>query len=156
MRKLHLFFLNTPFVFSFWIFLIVSILWLHLFIAIVNYFKIDVFALSGKIEFETLTEEFFIVVVIAPLMETFLFQYLVFLIFDFFKLNKAVIILVSAALFASIHYYSWVYILFTFGSGLLLGYIYWLCQLKSLRPFILVFSLHGLYNLFVSMMKNIF
>jgi len=66
------------------------------------------------------TGEFVIVCIVAPIIETFLFQllpiYLVLRI-PYFKKHYLVPVLVSAACFAAVHHYSVLYILYAFVAG---------------------------------------
>lgn len=55
-------------------------------------------------------------------------------------------IVLSAALFASMHCYSWKYILTTFPVGLVLGYVFVVEQTRQGRPFWIVTLIHSLRN----------
>lgn len=99
--------------------------------------------LSG-IVFSSIQEEFLIVVCIAPLAETCLFQYAPYkLLHKHIRLRY--VILSSSVLFASMHYYSMLY----FINGLFAGFLYSsaFCLLRNSRPFIFTSIIHIVYNL---------
>lgn len=102
---------------------------------------------SAGPKFETKLEEFFIVVIIAPFIETLIFQYT---IISFFlnKRPKAVLFTIafSAILFGVSHFYSQVYILKTFISGLLFGTLYIVVNAKNSSAIIAVTLAHSIYN----------
>lgn len=52
----------------------------------------------------------------------------------------------SATLFASLHFYSWKYVLVTFPSGLVPGYVYVVEQARRGRAFMIVATIHSLRN----------
>jgi hypothetical protein len=103
--------------------------------------------------FESVEAEFWTVVIFAPLGETFLFQYLVFIVLDYINLGKRWIVLISASLFSFIHNYSLFYTLYAFGSGIIHGYVYWLSQVKYKFPFMVVALIHALHNLYIFLIK---
>ncbi|WP_426479898.1 CPBP family glutamic-type intramembrane protease [Chryseobacterium sp. CBSDS_008] len=68
----------------------------------------------------------FIAIFIAPFLETFLFQYLpYFILSKWIKLNNKVFcIIIMSIIFASMHYYNWLYIVMTFFGGIILNNLY--------------------------------
>ena len=96
--------------------------------------------------------EFYLVVVIAPIIETFLFQTLFFWILlkiKFFQKNVILIIILSAAAFGIFHGYSSVYIIYAFLGGLLFAYSYYVYINKDYSSFWVVTSIHSIRNLIV-------
>lgn len=99
-------------------------------------------------------------VFVAPLVETFFFQFLIYeLAAKFFKkTNKKVIFLVSAGLFASTHYYSWFFMLYAFIGGLL--FIFYYHKLKihfgTIYSFTGLFIIHSLFNLILFALDPVF
>lgn len=95
----------------------------------------------------SIIEGVFIAVLIAPFIETFLFQHFV---IKFILSKKATATLascmISAILFAIGHYYSWQYILKTFLSGLLFASLYLIINYKRQNPILIVFTAHAIYN----------
>lgn len=93
----------------------------------------------------------FIAIFIAPFLETFLFQYLPYLILSkWIRLsNKVFCIIIMSAIFASMHYYHWLYIVMTFFGGIILNnlYIYYNKHAHS-YSFILTVLFHSLFNLY--------
>lgn len=105
----------------------------------------------------SLTEIFILSVIIAPLLETFLFQYLIIEILSFFKRIKVnIIIIISSLAFSLIHYYNFIYILVTLLSGMIYAsYYLYLKEEKQKSPFLYVFALHSLYNFSVFILDDI-
>lgn len=102
---------------------------------------------SAGPKFDNQFDHFFLPVVIAPLLETFIFQYL---IQDYIlkKINNAYLLacFISSILFGLSHYYSPEYILVTFLSGLLFSTLYLVSLKKNYIPFITVAISHSIYN----------
>ena len=96
-------------------------------------------------------DEFLVAVVLAPILETFVFQYaLIESIRQ--KIKPLFACFLSATAFALGHCYSVFYFLFAFISGLIFAYLY--CLEKSiLKSFLLVLCAHFLYNLLIFMAK---
>jgi len=90
-------------------------------------------------------------VFVAPLIETFFFQFLMYELADKFfkKMNKKIIFLISAGLFALTHYYSWFFMLYAFTGGWLLIFYYHKLKIKfgTLYSFAGLFIIHSLFNL---------
>jgi membrane protease YdiL (CAAX protease family) len=57
-----------------------------------------------------------------------------------------VAVIVSAALFAAMHFYSWKYVITTFPVGLVLGYVFVVEQMRRGRAFAIVAAIHALRN----------
>lgn len=95
----------------------------------------------------SIIEGFFIAVLVAPFIETLLFQHL---LIKFVLEKKATATLasciISAILFSIGHYYSWQYILKTFLSGLLFASLYLIINNKRQNPLLIVFIAHAIYN----------
>lgn len=98
-------------------------------------------------EFDTKFEEFLIVVLFAPLLETLIFQYSI-ISYVLGKWTNAYLFasIFSAALFGVSHFYSPEYILKTFFSGLLFGSLYLVVHNKNNNAFIIVAIAHSIYN----------
>lgn len=99
--------------------------------------------------YESIFEVFIFAVVLAPIIETFLFLYL---FFEFLKskLSSNYIILLSALSFSLIHYpknFSVPETLNVFIVGLILGYAYKIFIYKNAPPFWYVVTIHACINL---------
>lgn len=104
----------------------------------------------------SLNEIFVLSVIFAPLIETFLFQYLIVEILSRLKMNFNAIIVISAITFSLIHYYNFIYILVTFLSGVIYAtYYVYLKFEKQKSPFMYIFALHALYNFTVFILDDI-
>ena len=90
------------------------------------------------------------VLFIAPFLETFLFQYLIFIIFRKYKINNLFFLCVSSILFTSIHLYKYenlLEIINIFLIGINLAYAYLLFTKKEgSSAFKNVYLIHLLYN----------
>jgi len=94
--------------------------------------------------------EFILVVIIAPFLETLIFQTSVFYIlnkFSFFKNRVVIIILISAMAFGMAHSYSTIYILLGFVMGLVLAYAYHIYMQKKASSYKVVTLIHSIRNL---------
>jgi membrane protease YdiL (CAAX protease family) len=93
------------------------------------------------------TEKFFVAVLVGPFIETLLFQDMLIKFILKKRANARLLsCLVSAILFALLHYYSWQYILKTFFSGLFFGSLYLIITHKRQNPLLVVFIAHAIYN----------
>ena len=87
----------------------------------------DLFDISLSKGFDdnyTIKEKIVLFVVVAPLIETLLFQYLVIEICKSFKMRLKYCCFISAFVFASFHLYNVFYFLFAFTGGLLFAFLY--------------------------------
>jgi membrane protease YdiL (CAAX protease family) len=87
---------------------------------------------------------FVTIVLIGPLIETFLFQYIFFKNLDG-NLGHTKIVLLSALIFSLFHLYNLSSFLYAFFSGSLLSISY-ACRIRS-SPFACTFLIHAFYNL---------
>lgn len=96
-----------------------------------------------------------IAVLLAPIIETTIFQALIIeIVFKFIKrprLNIWIAILASSTAFALNHTYSFWYIFITFIAGVILALAYYLGKYRKEGAFILVFIIHSMYNLLTSL-----
>ncbi|CAI8728219.1 lysostaphin resistance A-like protein [Chryseobacterium sp. IT-36CA2] len=93
----------------------------------------------------------FIAIFAAPFLETFIFQYIPYLILNKWIgiKNKAFCILIMSIIFSSMHYYNWLYIVMTFFGGLILNNLYVYYRKHSFKySFILTVLFHSLFNLY--------
>lgn len=91
-------------------------------------------------------------IIIAPIIETFLFQKI---FFDFFdgKIKIRFIILISALCFGLSHFYNLGYIINTFFMGVILATAYTIWSDKKISPFWTVVTIHLLHNLIVFLIQ---
>lgn len=108
-------------------------------------------------ESTSLTEIFLLSVVFGPLIETFLFQYLIIeILYGLKRLKINTIILISALTFSSIHYYNFLYVLVTFLSGIIYAsYYLYIKEEKKKHPFLTIWMLHLLYNFSVFILDDV-
>lgn len=116
-----------------------------------NYLNNSFFQLHNDL-FEGLSsfELAFLSVLVAPIIETILFQ---FLLYKMLKTslsirNDAICIIIMSIIFSQLHWYHWLYVLMTFTGGMILN-IYYVSSLKQSRySLILTILLHSTYNLY--------
>lgn len=87
--------------------------------------------------------------ILAPLIETLIFQYAVIEKLSSIKILKGkniVVSIISAALFGISHSYSYLYIFYGFIIGLLLAYAYLIYKKKNFSAFWVVFWIHCIRN----------
>ena len=95
------------------------------------------------------TNQFLIAVIVAPIIESLIFQYaLIESIRQ--KIQPVFACFFSAFAFALVHFYSIYYFLFALISGLIFAYLY-LLEKSVIKSFLLVLTAHTLYNLLIYM-----
>lgn len=93
--------------------------------------------------------QFFIAIIIAPLIETLILQVIPNKTLRLLKIsNLVILILIPSILFAAAHTYHNLYVAMAFFSGIVLNYFYIESQKISKHPFLLTALLHALYNLY--------
>ncbi len=99
---------------------------------------------------------FFLLVLIAPFLETLIFQFLIIEGLSKLKAKPLIVVSVSAALFSLAHGYNVVYIVAVFPAGLLFGYYYYILRTEDKAiAFLSVVALHAAFNL-LAYMNNYF
>ena len=108
---------------------------------------------NGVKGFLNCKEEFILVVIVAPILETLIFQYL---IINFFltKTKSFYACVISSLIFALQHMYNLFYFVLTLFVGLIFAYLYVIGKKRN-YGFILVAVAHSLYNLIVFILKTI-
>lgn len=98
----------------------------------------------------SLLETVFLGVFVAPIVETFFLQFLLFkLLSEYFKIkNNIICILTMSFIFSQIHWYHWLYVIMTFFSGLILNKFYVTFHSSHKNIFWITALLHSLYNLY--------
>lgn len=91
-------------------------------------------------------------VFLAPIIETFIFQKL---LFDFLsdKIKVRFIILISALCFGFSHFYDLVYVINTFFIGIIFAIAYTLWKKRNITPFWIVVIIHLLHNLIILLVQ---
>ena len=105
----------------------------------------------------SLAEIFTLTVIIAPLIETFIFQYLIIeFLLRFKKIKVNIIIFVSALAFGCTHYYNFIYVLVMCVIGFVFASYYLYLKIKDIKfPFLYIFSLHALWNFLVFILDDV-
>lgn len=110
---------------------------------------------AGPLKDSSLAAKFVAGSFVAPLVETFLFQYLPIEILKK-KLSRGYLLIFSSALFGLSHFYSIPYMLKTFLIGLVLAasYVFWIQQKP--HKFIITVSFHSLFNSIITFTSAFF
>lgn len=109
-------------------------------------------AMGGFQKLESIYFDFVIVVLIAPLIETYLTQFLPFKFLES-KVNPILIILISATIFGAFHWYSLVYMLYGFSAGLVYAFAFYFKRHE--KPVLITAGIHAAFNLFVFLQHNL-
>ena len=106
--------------------------------------------LSNPIDNESSLFVFCVTILVAPLIETFLFQYSVFAIGDKYKAHTNLSIAVSTLLFGLAHHYNMVYVFATLLSGLFYAYLFAKIKRREsgFMACLIVALIHACNNLF--------
>lgn len=145
---------------AFFIFLIRTntILFILLFLLVFHAFSYVTFLLpeEASIGSNLLTSPFrkvIIGIILGPLAETLLFQTLIIMIICKFvkrpRYSLYLSVFLSASLFALNHNYNIYYIGYTFATGIILAFAYYIGRYKRFSPTLTVFFIHALYNALV-------
>ncbi|TDX14330.1 CPBP family intramembrane glutamic endopeptidase [Flavobacterium sp. S87F.05.LMB.W.Kidney.N] len=123
----------------------------YIFSVISNLF--DISLNKGFNDSYTVKEKIVLFVLVAPLIETLLFQYVVIEIFKSLKMKLKYCCVLSAFVFASFHLYNIFYFLYAFTGGLLFAFLY--IRGKNQKGAILLpLVAHIIYNGFVFFIKT--
>jgi hypothetical protein len=111
--------------------------------------------------FDNLKQEFLLVVIFAPLVETLIFQYFlvnlsISLTMLLFKREYIILaIMMPAMAFGLAHTYNYIYMASTFVTGLLFNTFYMVVKYRKQDAYSCTTIVHGLYNLFIFGLKNL-
>jgi len=101
---------------------------------------------SGELVFETVFQKFVMVAIFAPVVETYLCQYLFFRHLSKY-MSSSKIVLLSALVFSLFHLYNVGYFFHALFAGVILSFSY-SCREKP-HPFISTALIHSVYNVIV-------
>ena len=104
-------------------------------------------------------EELPLAVIIAPIIETLVFQHLIFLIFRKWipiKNKYFWAILISSVLFGLMHKYNVIYIIFAFLQGITLGYCYYFYKRNLVKAFWSTALVHAAHNSIAVLVASFF
>ena len=104
---------------------------------------------------DTELQKILVIIFFAPLIETLIFQTAQIELFLYLFKKKWISMLLSASVFASIHYYDILYIVMTFVGGIILSLFYiYAKKLSTFTAFFLTFLLHLTHNLYGLLFVN--
>ncbi|MHA4846876.1 CPBP family intramembrane glutamic endopeptidase [Flavitalea antarctica] len=102
----------------------------------------------GGFEYRSVAEHFVTVVIVAPVIETYIFQHgIINLTLRTIRSDRLIAVLLSATGFALTHIYSLPYIVVTFFIGFLYATLYLVFVEKNVEAFWWVTLTHSMYNL---------
>lgn len=117
-----------------------------------NYLNENYFLFENPIFEEIPSNElFFMVVVFAPIIETLIFQYLLFSLLIQMRIkNTLIIVLLMSVAFSIAHWYHLLYLVAAFVNGFFLNYFYVYVNKyrNELIAVLLTIALHASYNLY--------
>jgi uncharacterized membrane protein (DUF373 family) len=91
--------------------------------------------------------DFLLIVIVAPLLETFLVQsWIIKQVLKYSNNNRLMAVIISATIFGLAHYYSVPYILKAFIAGILYGLLFVTISCKGKNPFWYIALTHSAYN----------
>lgn len=146
-KKLHFFLIGTNKRLTFLILFAAVFLVSFLFNFLVEIFDLK-YSTDNYRFYDDALSLFFFAVILAPIIETFIFQYLIFKLTK--KLSPFIYALLSALAFGFAHYHknsSFVEVIDVFLTGLIFAYAYYLYILKNESSFWYVVLLHMFVNL---------
>jgi hypothetical protein len=129
-----------------------------LLIQIVFMYSISIFVFPdspGGFKFRSLTEHLITAVIVAPILETYIFQRgIINFTLLTIKTSQLIAVLLSATAFGLSHIYSIPYVIVTFFFGILYGTIYLSFLKKKVDAFWYLTIIHASYNLFAFLMNT--
>jgi hypothetical protein len=138
---------------------LISIISFAMFCQIVTMYFISAFVFRnhpGGFIYKSITEHFITVVIVAPVIESYVFQRgIINLTLQTIKSSKLIAVLLSATGFALTHIYSLPYVIVTFFIGILYATIYLILLEKNAEAFWWVTVIHALYNLYAFIMNSL-
>lgn len=155
-RKLDHYLKSKSYINLFFLFFVVKLTFLTVTSIIAT--KIDPNLTANPIDGENIIYIFAMLVIVAPVLETFIFQSAVIEVGFEFKLRRRLLVLISSLLFAFSHYYNWVYVGIMFFIGFIFAYSYMIVRSKFdiTKATLFVISLHAMSNLIAFLNNNIF
>jgi len=128
---------------------------IYLAIAIINGYLFNFLANESNIEvdygFEKVNPivKFLAIVVLAPVLETYLINYYPIKILEKWKVkSKIVLIIIPSIIFSLFHYYNLIYVCMAFFGGLIMNSYYIVNRELSDKAIYWLMLLHSMYNLF--------
>ena len=115
--------------------------------------------IAGSLAVEGVVLELLIAVIVAPLIETLLFQSLIIeIVCNFIKRprkNIWISVIASSLAFSMNHTYSISYMVITFFAGVILAMAYYLGRYRKEGAIVLVYAIHSVYNLLTSLFNMV-
>lgn len=155
-RKLDHYLNSKSYINLFLIFFIIKFIFLTVTSIIAT--RIDPSFTSNPIDNENIIYIFAMLVILAPVLGTFIFQLAIIEIGFEFKLRRRLLVLISSVLFALSHHYNWVYVGIMFIIGFIFAYSYMIIRNKFdvTKATLFVISLHAMSNLIAFLNNNVF
>lgn len=123
--------------------------------ALVAVFKITFNNSTSPLENATVQKKIIIACIIAPVLETTIFQWLIIEIM-YKKIGTRFAVIISALLFGLSHFYNSLYVINTFFIGLILSTSYVLAKEKKFNPSLITIAVHSLHNIIIFILEIFF
>jgi len=144
--SIYCYFKNCNKVLFIFLMFVLSILLTIVLSPLFDLFDITILPSSGVEEHtDNKMHEFTTAVIIAPLVETLIFQILLIEFLYLTKIGKRKIVILSAIIFSITHYYSIGYIFYAFSMGVIFSYSY-IIRENTVNAFLTVYAIHVLRN----------
>ena len=148
LEKIHLYLMGLHKAILVVLFIIINVL-NSLSFSLLSYFITGNGLKNHSIDSENSKDQFLMAVLLAPIIETLIFQYALIETIRH-KLSPLYACILSAFAFALFHFYSVYYFLFALISGLIFAYMYFL-EKSVIKSCLTVLIAHILYNLLIYM-----
>lgn len=111
---------------------------------------------NTRFNFGSLAEEFIVVVIVAPIVETLIFQYAVIETLLNLKVRTWICISTSALMFGIQHWYNPFYVAALTVIGFILSYYYMaLSKQRTINSIVLLIIMHSIFNLIAFVAKHL-
>ena len=157
-NTLKLFLLQTSklkFVLVFTVFtFLASFITVSIYLILTYVFNLNIATSENVFKNDSFLIQLVFVCILAPVLETYVFQYFFYELF-FIKRNYWLALIFSSALFGLSHFYDPMYAVNTFFSGLVLGLSYIMAKKRKTYPILLTIMIHALHNFIIVMVETI-
>jgi len=105
---------------------------------------------NNKIDDFSQIEKIIVIMIIAPILETLIFQHILYILLKKIKIkNDIICIIIMSLIFSQVHWYNWLYVIMTFIGGLILNSFY--IKINNNTPkysYAITVLFHALFNLY--------
>ena len=126
------------------------------FLDLITAFTLEYFAPnnSNNHQFPSILEEILLAIILAPLVETIIFQFLLLRLLQKYVKYIYIQIFLSALVFGLAHCYSISYVIKAFLSGVLYSTLFIIVEKRGKNGFLYVLISHTMYNIIISILNH--